>query len=289
MLKLLTCLSPQLPLLGKPAPGLVSLTCFLLWGTTLPARAKPPETAPPAVTQSLTQINAAANRQDLDGVMAFYDPEFAHRDGLNVETLATTLTQLWSRYPTLAYDTTLLNWDREVGESWVTETQTKITGVQSLGGRDFTLVANLRSRQRWENGLMVYQETLSEQNQLTTGEAPPAVTFKLPEQVKTGGDYSLDAIVEEPLGQDILLGSLEREPVQASQFLAAVPVKLEPLRAGGIFRLGRASDLQEQDWISTVFIRQGGVRITTQRLQTVERDAPPRTQKKRGLLPRNRR
>jgi hypothetical protein len=46
------------------------------------AQAASPDTAPTALTETITQIDAAANQHDLQAVMRFYDRQFTHSDGL---------------------------------------------------------------------------------------------------------------------------------------------------------------------------------------------------------------
>jgi len=53
---------------------------------------------------------------------------------------------------------------------------------------------------------------------------------KLPQQVKTG--HNFDAIVQEPLGDDYLLGAAIEEPIQANKYFTTTPVDLELLAAG---------------------------------------------------------
>jgi len=124
-----------------------------------------------------------------------------------------------------------------------------ITGVQSRDSRNQLLRATIRSRQRYENeriaGRRFYRSV-----QLSAGTKPPTVEVKLPQQVKTGQQYNFDAIVQEPLGDDYLLGAAIEEPIQAKYF-TTTPVDLELLAAGGLFA-GRAPALADDRWVSAL-------------------------------------
>jgi len=135
----------------------------------------------------------------------------------------------------------------------VAETVTNITGVQSRD-RNQLLRATIRSRQRYENERIARQEILSERSQLSAGTKPPTVEVKLPQQVKTGQQYNFDAIIQEPLGDDYLLGAAIEEPIQANKYFTTTPVDLELLAAGGLFKLGRPA-LADDRWVSALVIR----------------------------------
>ncbi|NJL37803.1 MAG: nuclear transport factor 2 family protein [Leptolyngbyaceae cyanobacterium SM1_4_3] len=246
----------------------VALGLAIAWGGDISARAESPATAPPELQETLTQIDAAASQGDLEAVMQFYSPEFAHADGLTYETMQQALTAFWERYPDLTYETTLTSWESE-GDAIVAETVTNITGTQQAGGRTFTLDATISSRQRFVEQQMVSQEILTERSQVTSGENPPTVTVNLPEQVTTGQEYPFDAIVTEPLGDRVLLGTALEEPVGPDGYLTPATLDLTLLPAGGLFKVGQAPATPESRWISAIIIREDGITEVTQRLRVV--------------------
>lgn len=229
------------------------------------------EAPPPELANTISQIDAAANQRDLDAVMQFFSDTFVHADGLNRRRLETAIKALWERYPQLVYQTEVNSWQRE-GEAIAFETTTTITGTQVLNGQDFTLNATVRSRQQLEDGQIVQQEILAEESRLTSGEAPPTVEMQLPEQVLIGRDYNFDAIVQEPLGTRLLLGSAIEEPINADGYVTITPIDLEPLSAGGLFKVGRAPALADSRWISAVIIREDGITLETRRVRVVNRE-----------------
>jgi hypothetical protein len=229
------------------------------------------EVPPTELSSLLTGIDAAANQRDLAAVMQFFSRSFIHGDGLTYRTYQEAVSNFWERFPTLAYQTALNSWSRE-GTAIVAETTTTVTGTQSLNDRDVTLNATVTSRQRIENGKIVRQEILSERSQLSTGESPPTLDVELPERVAIGREFAFDAIVQEPLGNRLLLGAAMEEPVQARGYQTSPPIELELLSAGGLFKVGRAPALADSRWISAVIIRDDGLTIETRRLRVVNRE-----------------
>ncbi|WP_017318138.1 Cif family virulence factor [Mastigocladopsis repens] len=233
------------------------------------AQASTPQDAPAELKNLLTQIDTAASRGDVKGVMQFYSPNFIHGDGLTRQNMEKALTALWQRYPQLKYSTQIQSWKPQ-GNAIVTETVTNITGVPSTSSDNSVLNATIRSRQRVAGGKILRQDILSERTQLTSGTKPPQVELKLPQQVKVGQQFSFDAVVKEPLGDDYLLGTALEEPIKPDKFLAPTPVELELLSSGGIFKVGRAPATPGSQWVSAVIMRGEGMVMITQRMQVVK-------------------
>ena len=249
--------------------GVLHPNAVVAIGATPQTIAITPANTPAPLTKLLTEIDAAANRRDVKAVMAFYSPNFTHSDGLNNQSMEKGLMQLWERYPTLNYRTELKSWKTE-GSAIVVETVTTITGTQKKDGIDLNLKATIRSQQRFEGEKIVKQEILAEQTQLSSGKNPPTVQVNLPEQVKVGQEYYFDAIVQEPIGNDILIGTILEEPVTEKTFFKPAEVELELLNSGGIFKVGKAPATPENRWISAVLMRQGGIAMVSVRLRVVK-------------------
>ncbi len=246
------------------ASGLVMGT--LLGISSQPAIAEPAATAPRDLTNALEAIEQAANAQNLAGVMAFYSDSFQNTDGFDRSQYATTLEQLWEAYTTLSYDVELQSWTTN-GTALVAETLTTIEGTQVRAGRELALSAQIRSLQRFENGQIISQEILAETSRLVSGPNPPTVSIQLPEQVAPGARFDFDAIVQEPLGDRLLLGRALDEGVTAEDFLKPRPIRLDELLAGGLFKIGQAPATPDHRWISSVIVREDGLVIDTQRLR----------------------
>lgn len=232
-----------------------------------PANAAPTN-VPPAVAQTIAQIDAAANQRDLAAVMRFFSPQFTHSDGFTYQTLQSTLQQAWQRYPNLTYQTTINSYNRE-GDTDIVETTTTIAGSQTEANRPTNLTSTIRSRQRIENNQIVQQEILSETSQTTSGSRPPTVEVMLPERVTIGQAFDFDTIVEEPLESRILLGAVQDEPADASGYLQTQPLEFEVLSAGGLFKQGRAAAAAGDRWISGIIVRDDGITTVSQRMRVV--------------------
>jgi hypothetical protein len=246
------------------------LTVGLTAGWAGHAQAESPDTAPQPLKDALTQIDMAANRHNIQGVMQFYGSNFKHSDGLTRASMQQALTQLWQRYPQLSYRTELESWESQ-GNGIIAETVTYITGNQTSDGTTMKLESTLRSRQRFENQTIVQQEILAERTQVTSGANPPTVDIKLPEQVRVGQQFNFDVIVKEPLGDNLLLGTALEEPIKADNYTKPSDFELELLPSGGIFKVGKAPLREEDRWISAVLIRGDGMTMITQRLNVVNR------------------
>jgi hypothetical protein len=254
---------------NKKVSSRISLLSFLL---TLGfssigqfAQAATPDNAPASLKNLLAQIDTAASRGDIKGVMQFYSPNFTHGDGLNRQTMEQALTSFWKRYPQLRYSTRLQSWKSE-GNSIIAETVTNITGLPSSNSSNLALNATITSRQRLTGTKILHQDILSERTQLTSGSKPPQIEINLPQQVKVGQQYNFDAIVQEPLGNNFLLGSALEETIQPNKYLNPTAINLELLSAGGLFKIGRAPSTPGNQWISAVILRNDGMTMITQRL-----------------------
>jgi ketosteroid isomerase-like protein len=222
--------------------------------------------APAELTTFLDQVETAANRQDIEAVMEFYSADFTNTDGLDRQNLQQFLTQFWQDFSDVNYDMELQAWEQE-GSAVLATTVTRITGTQTLNNREFQLEATITSQQRIENQQIVQQEILTEKNQLTSGEAPPTVTFNVPETVAVQQSYNVDAIVQEPLGEDIMIGAAVDQIIDPDIYFSPQTLEMELLNTGGLFKIGEAPSTPEQKWISAVLMRKGGIVSVTQRVR----------------------
>ncbi|CAN1210369.1 nuclear transport factor 2 family protein [Tumidithrix helvetica PCC 7403] len=226
--------------------------------------------APPELKSVVTGLDAAANKRDINAVMQFYASNFSHSDGLTRDQLKEFLQELWQRYAQLKYSTEIVKWEQQ-GDKIVAETVTQIDGVKSKKDGDFKITASLASSQVYQkvNGKwqVVSQTILSEKSSMTSGSEPPKVELRVPDQIGVGRQYALDAIVIEPLGNNLLLGAAVEEAVNARNYMKDATIDLEPLRAGGVFKIGQAPFKEGDRWISVVLVRETGITIESQRLR----------------------
>lgn len=247
---------------------------LLSWGTinglNTIVRAESVDTAPQELTEVIFEIEDAANKQDLDGVLDRYSEDFTNTDGLTVDSLAQGLEQMWKNYPQLTYTTEIESWSEE-DDLLVAETITTIEGIQEDQGRVTNLNATIKSRQYFQDFKLVNQEILTEQSRLTSGENPPQVEIVAPAVVKTGEKYNFDLIVDEPLGDKVLLGAIKDEKTAGNLYLNPTALELEPLPAGGIYKTATASLLPESNWVSAILVRGDGITMISHRINIEEK------------------
>jgi hypothetical protein len=230
------------------------------------------QAVPTAILTLLQEMDAASSRKDLKAVLKFYSPAFTHSDGLDYTTLQPAATAFWQSTKTLQYATKVDAWQAQ-GANYTLETTTTIQGVQTAAERDMNLTATIKSKTTVVDQKIVSQDILSEQTRLSVGEKPPAVQVNLPQQVNVAQTFNFDAVVTTPVGEDLLLGAAVEEPIAPAQYLKRADVPLEPLAAGGLFKVGQAPSQPTREWISAVLIQEGGMTIVSQRLNVVKPNA----------------
>lgn len=226
-------------------------------------------TAPTVLKTILTKIDAAANQRKLPELLRYYSPNFTTSDGLTRAGWQQSLGQFWQSYGSLKYVTTLESWQGQ-GTSYTANTTTKITGIQNINGRVLNLRSTIKSSQKIVGGQIVQQQVIQERTQVSSGAKPPTIELNLPDKLQTNAEYSLDAIVTEPLGEDVLMGTTIEQPVSAQGYGQAANYKLELLSAGGLFKIARAPGKSGDYWFSTIFIRPAGMTTLTQRVRVVK-------------------
>ncbi|MGL5944191.1 MAG: nuclear transport factor 2 family protein [Waterburya sp.] len=237
-------------------------------GLTNVVQAQSAANAPAELTEAIAGIETAANQKDINGVIEYYSPNFTNTDGLTPDSLTKALQQMWKNYPRLNYTTTIDSWSNQ-GDQLVAETTTIIKGVQKRQGRVIRLNSTIKSRQYFQQQKLVKQEILAEQSQLTSGENPPQVQVVAPETVTTGEKYNFDLIVEQPLGDKVLLGAVQEEKTSSNLYLNPTALELEPLPAGGIYKTATAPMLPDSNWLSAILVRGDGMTMITHRVNVI--------------------
>jgi hypothetical protein len=225
-------------------------------------------TAPQEIKEILTNLQTASNQRNISAIMNFYSEEFTNSDGLDYASLSEGLKSLLANYSNLQYSIELESWSQQ-GEEIVTETTTYLRGSSRQKGRLIFLNSTLRSRQYWVNQKIVRQEILEEQTRLTTGIKPPSIQVNIPIKAKVGQQFNFDIIVNEPLGDEVLLGAVVREETQANLYLNPSSFELEVLPAGGIFKIVNLEQAGDE-WLSAILVRSDGITSLTQRVKVEE-------------------
>jgi hypothetical protein len=224
---------------------------------------------PAAISNLLAQIDKSANSKQLAALNNSFAPNYTV-DGLNRKAWEQGVKKLWQRYPNLRYRTTIQSWKPEVGGVSV-ETMTTISGSQNQNSQLLKLTSQVRSRQKIVSGKIVQQQILSENTTITSGSKPPTVEFNVPKQLKINEIYDIDAIVSEPLGEDIMMGKVVEQTVNAIGYSKPAEYNLDVLATGGLFKKAKAPSKPGDYWLSAVLVRAGGITTVTQRIHVVKR------------------
>ena len=265
-----------LPIATVPALAQV----FIPGASVIDANAEPEFVAqatdvPAALQASLDAMIAAANGRDIEAVMSLYAPEFEHGDDLSLAEVQSAIESLWDRHPELDYSATVVDWE-DGDEGLVAEIVTEITGTQAAVLGSFQLEGTTSVRNVYvaspvdPNTLLLQSQTiLAESTTLTSGDMPPDAVLTIPETVSVGSVFDVEAVLEEPLGDRLLLGTALEEPINAETYLEAPPLPLETLQAGGIFRRADAPIRPGSEWISVMLVSDDGILIEGRRLNVV--------------------
>jgi hypothetical protein len=225
---------------------------------------------PAEVRSIVTKIDQAANGKRLPELLKHYSPSFTTTDGLTRNDWQKSISQFWQNYSNVTYTTTIESWKPD-GQGYSIDTITKVNGSQSGNGKVTNLAATIKSRQNIAGGQILRQQVLSERTQVTTGTQPPTIELTLPDRLSTNAEYSVDAIVKEPLGEDVLMGAMLEQPVSPQTYAQSsnAEYKLELLNSGGLFKTVRAPGKSGDYWLSAIFIRPSGMTTVTQRIRVV--------------------
>lgn len=249
----------------KKFATILLLNLGILGGMTDIAWGENAATAPEELTEAIAGIEEAANEKDIDAVLEYYSQDFESADGLTTATLTEALKQMWQDYSRLKYTTKIDSWSRS-GDELVAETTTTVRGIQNTKGRQARLKSTIKSRQYFQEQKLVRQEILTEQSQLTSGDNPPKVAIAAPNTVKVGKKYNFDLIVDEPLGEQVLLGAVQEEKTADNLYLNSTSLELEPLPAGGIYKVATAPKVPQSNWLSAILVRGDGITMITHRV-----------------------
>lgn len=230
---------------------------------------------PTELQQALDTLLEAANNRDLDRVMSLYSRDFTHGDGLTLEAIEAALANFWETHPDLTYEATISEWSA-VEEGIEATIVTVLRGTQASERGDFRLEGSNTVRNLFQPDanhsdrlLLVKQDILAESTTLTSGDAPPNATVNIPTKVSVGSVFDVEAIIDEPLGESLLLGAAIEELITPETYLDSPPLPLQPLQAGGIFRRADAPIRPSSEWISVMLVGDGGILIEGRRLNVV--------------------
>ncbi len=220
---------------------------------------------PPELETALETLIDAANERQLDTVMGQFAADFRHEDGLTLEDTRLAIRDLWDRHSELSYSAVIDCWDETERTAVITTT---LSGVTNTGYRlEGELTVANQYNDTWQIQNQVVQ---AEMLQLSTGTEPPSVTLNLPSAVRLGTTYDIEAVLEEPIGDRLVLGAIIERQVAPSAYRETSTIfPLETLRAGGIFRRAEAPFLPDSQWLGIMLVSDGGITIQEQRLRAL--------------------
>ena len=238
---------------------------FGLVAAPLASAAQPPA----AVLELVGRVDRAANAKQISGLSENFAPGYAV-DGMSLSEWQNSVGTFWQRYPSLRYSTRIDSWKPE-GNGGMLETLTQIEGSDLQNGKPVKLSAQIQSRQRIANGKIAQQEIISEKIVATSGTKPPTVDLRVPDKVRTNADYSIEAIVQEPLGDDVMMGMVTERAVSGSAYNKPDALNLELLSTGGLFKDTKAPGKSGDYWLSVTFVRPDGMTSVTRRIHVLRR------------------
>jgi hypothetical protein len=77
--------------------------------------------------------------------------------------------------------------------------------------------------------------------------------------------------VQEPLGNDVMMGTVTERAVSGSAYNKADAFNLELLNSGGLFKDARAPGKSGDYWLSVTFVRPDGMTSVTRRIHVLRR------------------
>jgi len=155
-------------------------------------------------SQSLViALDSALNAKNIGAISKLLTSDYAHDDGYTRETLPQSLQRLWKQYPNLTYKTEIIRSEMNGGTETI-ETLTTINGRRSNpSGQVWKITGTIRSQQLVQANRIRSQSILSEQTRITIGDKPPTVMVNLPDTVTVGKAYKYEAVVQEPILEDL--------------------------------------------------------------------------------------
>jgi hypothetical protein len=254
-----------------------------VWAADDPATAQ--------VKTILARIDEAASRCDVDGVVSQYAPRFRSADGLDLAATRRALSNLCTRIDRPVYRTEVRSVKQLArGRLAVTATTNLTADYRTELAKPAQLIGTIETLNRFEEQggtlRVVGQEVLSEQTTISIGEKPPRVNLNLPSVIRPGKEFRVEAVLPTPLQDAPALGGISLTPISAAG--AGTPPKaptLEPLRSGGIFKVGQAPEKPQDQTLTLAFVRDGGLLIVSQRLKVASDPPEPRPSAK-DLLPK---
>ena len=229
---------------SAPVAGLV--------GAQAPVRAA---AQPAAQAQDLVaRLEQALNASDQAGLEALLAPE-------QLPSLASRWLRFTGRFPNA-------RWQLKEGAPLPDGRLPVAVSVQGSTEKDglmFSLQASQSLALSAEAGLITGQEVLNEQSLLVNARGDLPVTLLIPDTVLTGSRYDVDVILDEPLGEAMVVGGLISLTPAQVRAQTSPDIQLEPLGSGGLFKSVQAPfQPGVQTWAAMLVHPDGVITVTKQ-------------------------
>ncbi|AGY60338.1 hypothetical protein GKIL_4092 [Gloeobacter kilaueensis JS1] len=230
------------------------------------------------IRATVEKIDAASNKQDLEALLVNYAPGFRSADGLTYEATRKAVAALWSKLSQPTYQTNVTAVVPQKNQVRVNATTFLNAGYKSDLGEPGKLESQVETSSLYEEQQgafkLVSQRVLAERTKLSIGSNPPQVNLNLPEAVRVGRPFKIEAILPTSLQKSPALGGIRLSPITARSPGAVEAPALEPLRTGGLFKTGQAPQRPTDQAITLAIVRQGGLLLVNQRLKVTEGEPP---------------
>jgi len=113
----------------------------------------------------------------------------------------------------------------------------KLSGSKNFNGKKFKLESRFDFIFNLHNGLITQSNIENNLTTIRSDDNQIDIKISIPDKVLTGSNYDIDIILNQPLEGTIIAGGI-KEYQEGKLLNQSIP--LEPLAAGGIFRVSRA-------------------------------------------------
>jgi hypothetical protein len=192
--------------------------------------------------------------------------------GLEAVVAPALLPMLARRYQAFRNDFPVVNWAVQPAEPLADGRSTfvvTVNGATTAQGLGYQLQSEERLAIRTDAGRLVAQDVISQESLLRSGKRPLQVSMGIPDVVLTGSSYDIDLIVDEPLGQAIVVGGLIELTDQQLTTLSQPNLRLTPLAGGGLFKRVQAPQRPGSQTWALMLVHPDGVVTATKRVQIV--------------------
>ena len=208
----------------------------------------------PAITQTL-KVNFIKN---IENALNVGDLEFIRENFRNNETqnISEQISKIINDFPNSKWKIERLKSHIPNKDNW----RIKVSGKKIVNGEIYILESNFDYlvsivNEKIDDGIIKNLFTI-----IRNDDKKIDISFKIPDNVLTGSKYDMDIILNKPLEDVIIAGSIK--PHQVNSFFEQ-EILLEPLVSGGIFKITRApSKTGIQIWSGIIAHPEGMITFT---------------------------